>query len=131
MVEGTYIRSAGGLRYSSADMARFILALLESDEDAIRLSQEPIAGSEHGMAGFNWFRSRSPSGGLVLRASGGTFGSSSYIEIRPQEGYGLVLLTNRSGAESTLYDLAGQAWQQGQPEQRGPGLIEARSRHDR
>lgn len=112
MIEGAYIRSAGGLRYSSADMARFILALLESDEAAIRLSQEPIAGSEHPMAGFNWFRSRSPNSGLVLRASGGTFGSSSYIEIRPQEGYGLVLLTNRSGAEGALYDLAEQAWRQ-------------------
>lgn len=28
-------------------------------------------------------------------------------------------------------DLAGQAWRQGRPEQRGPGFIEARSRHDR
>lgn len=107
-----YTRSAGGLRYSSADMARFVLAQLGAADDAVRLSQQATGGGDHALAGFNWRISTSADGGRVLRTSGGTFGASSYVEIRPDVDYGIVLLTNRSGAEGALHELAEQAFQQ-------------------
>jgi len=108
---GRYILSAGGLRYSSADMARFVLAQLGAADDAVRLSQQATGGEDHAAVGFNWRISTSADSGRVLRTSGGTFGASSYVEIRPDLDYGIVLLTNRSGAEGALHELAEQAFQ--------------------
>lgn len=107
-IDSRYIRSAGGLRYSSADMARFARAQLASTSAALRLSQQATGESAGTGLGFNWRMSPGRDGALVLRASGGTFGSSSYIEVRPDAGYALVLLTNQAGVESMLYDLAVQ-----------------------
>lgn len=118
-LDNRYILSAGGLRYSSADMARFVQAQLRADRPAIRLSQSSAGGDTNPALGFNWRIAALPDGTRVLRASGGTFGGSSYVEIRPEFGYGIVLLTNRSGAESALYQLAGQFRDQSATERNG------------
>lgn len=118
-LDSRYILSAGGLRYSSADMARFVEAQLRADHPAIRLSQSSAGGDTNPALGFNWRIAASPDGTRVLRASGGTFGGSSYVEIRPELGYGIVLLANRSGAESALYQLAGQFRDQSATERNG------------
>lgn len=118
-LDSRYILPAGGLRYSSADMARFVQAQLRADHAAIRLSQQPLGGADQPALGFNWRIAASPDGTRVLRASGGTFGGSSYVEIRPELGYGIVLLANRSGAESALYQLAAQFWDTSRTERNG------------
>lgn len=119
-IEGRYILPAGGLRYSSADLARFVQAQLNRQTAAVRLSQQGTGGGQPATLGFNWHIAPGTDGGRVLRASGSTFGSSSYVEVRPDEGCGLVLLTNRSGAESALYMLAAAALQHGICSQHGP-----------
>ncbi|HEV7777045.1 MAG TPA: serine hydrolase domain-containing protein [Luteibacter sp.] len=105
--------AAGGLRYSSADMAKFLVAELAAKDAVIQLTQQPTWGDPDSLAiGFNWIVSRTIDGKRHLRASGGTFGSSSYIEMYPELGYGIVLLANRSGrAQDDLQQLADQALQ--------------------
>lgn len=102
------VLAAGGLRYSAEDMAKFLQTELASGDEAIRLTQKPFVGKpETGAVGLNWQISRNVEGALKLNASGGTFGGSSYIEIYPERGYGVVLLANRSGeTEGRLYELA-------------------------
>lgn len=102
------VLTAGGLRYSAEDMAKFLQAELASGDEAIRLTQKPVVGRpETGAVGLNWQISRNVEGALKLNASGGTSGGASYIEIYPERGEGIVLLANRSGeTEGRLYELA-------------------------
>ena len=102
---------AGGLRYSTADMAKFLAAELAAADPAIQLSQRPAWGdpARHAV-GFNWTLSQTVEGEPRLRTSGGTLGGSSYIEMYPAKGYGIVLLANRPGeAQNQMQALANQA----------------------
>ncbi|RNF83864.1 serine hydrolase domain-containing protein [Montanilutibacter psychrotolerans] len=105
------VLAGGGLRYSTADLAKFLGAQLSAKDAAIRLSQTPAWGDADNVAvGFNWIISKTIDDQLHLRHSGGTFGFSSYIEMYPQRGYGIVLLANRPGeAQGQLQELANRA----------------------
>lgn len=107
------ILPAGGLRYSTADMARFVAAELKPATPAMRLSQQPLWGKPDALAvGFNWNISRNTESDLRLQTSGGTFGSASHVEIYPALGYGIVLLANRSGdAQWHLQELADRVFE--------------------
>lgn len=102
---------AGGLRYSTADMAKFISAELAAADPAIRLTQQPAWGDPDRTAvGYNWTLSRTVDGKPRLRTSGSTFGCASYIELYPAMDYGIVLLANRPGeAQNEMQDLANRA----------------------
>jgi len=102
------VLAAGGLRYSTADMAKFLQAEMTANDPAIRLTQVPAFGTaDTGAVGFNWQISRNTEGLLKLNASGETLGSASYVELYPERGYGVVVLANRSGTtESLLYGFA-------------------------
>ncbi|GAA3752303.1 serine hydrolase [Terriglobus aquaticus] len=102
------VLAAGGLRFSVADMAKFLQTELAPAAEPIRLTQKPAFGNvETGAVGLGWQISRNVEGALKLNASGGTFGSASYVELYPERGYGIVLLANRSGdTEERLYQLA-------------------------
>lgn len=102
---------AGGLRYSTRDMAKFLTAELAAADPAIRLTQKPAWGDPGGSAmGLNWVLSRTVDNKPRLRMSGSTFGCASYIEMYPARGYGIILLANRPGeAQNDLQDLANQA----------------------
>ena len=113
LIVGRHILAAGGLRYSSADLGRFVRAQIRAQSPAIRLSQQATGGGQPATLGFNWQFASDRVHGRILRTSGGTFGSSSYVEIRPDRGCGLVLLANRSGAEGALYTLASEIWEKG------------------
>lgn len=104
-------RPAGGLRYSAADMARFIRAELAAADPALRLSQQPAWGDVDSSAvGFNWVIDKTIDSKRRLRTSGGTFGFSSYIELYPELGYGVILLANRPGeTQNQLRELADAA----------------------
>jgi CubicO group peptidase (beta-lactamase class C family) len=102
---------SGGLRYSAADLARFLLAQVAAKDPAIGLTHRPAWGDPaEGAVGFNWKLGQTAEGEPMLNTSGGTFGFSSYIELRPALGYGIVLLANRPGeAQNELETLANQA----------------------
>jgi D-alanyl-D-alanine-carboxypeptidase/D-alanyl-D-alanine-endopeptidase len=102
------VLAAGGLRFSTQDMAKFLQAELVDGDPSIQLTQRAAFGRvETGAIGFNWQITRNVEGALKLNASGGTSGGASYVEIYPERGYGLVLLANRSGeTEGLLYGLA-------------------------
>lgn len=104
------IRAAGGLRYSAADMARYIAAQLVARDPSIALTQKPAWGSpDSGAIGFHWQIAKTVDSQTYLRHGGGTFGFSSYCDFYPGQGYGIVLLVNRSGAQDTLQGLADAA----------------------
>lgn len=117
-LDAPYIAAAGGLRYSAGDMSRFLVAELAAKDPAIRLSQQLAWGDpDEGATAFNWTIDRTIDGQRRLRASGGTFGFSSYIELYPDSDYGIVLLANRPGqtqaelkafAEAALVDMRGK-----------------------
>lgn len=104
------ILASGGLRYSTADMARFLSAQLAGTDPAVRLSQQPAWGSIDKMAiGFNWRISKTVDGKRRLQHTGGTFGFSSYIEMYPELHYGIVLLVNRAGAAQDQLQVLAEA----------------------
>ncbi len=103
---------AGGLRYSTRDMAKFLTAELAATDPAIRLTQQTAWGDPEKTSamGLNWVLSRTVDNKPRLRMSGSTFGCASYIEMYPALGYGIVLLANRPGeAQNELQNLANQA----------------------
>ncbi|MBB3227863.1 CubicO group peptidase (beta-lactamase class C family) [Luteibacter sp. Sphag1AF] len=108
---GSLILPAGGLRYSSADMAQFLKGELARGNAAVDLSQKPAWGNPDDAAvAFNWIVTTTIDGSQTLRSSGGAFGYSSYIEMMPGKNYGIVLLANRPGAtQGQLADLANTA----------------------
>lgn len=103
--------AAGGLRYSTADMAKFLEAELTAADPAIRLSQQPAWGDPDNYAvGLNWVLSKTVDSKPRLRMSGSTFGCSSYIEMYPAMGYGIILLANRPGeTQNEMQELANKA----------------------
>lgn len=110
MYEAAFLM-AGGLRYSTRDMSKFLAAELAATDPAIRLTQQPAWGDPGKSAmGFNWVLSRTVDNKPRLRASGSTFGCASYMELYPALGYGIILLANRPGeTQNELQDLANQA----------------------
>lgn len=101
------IRAAGGLRYSAADMARYLSAQIAATDPAIARTHQPLFGSpETGAIGFHWVIARTADSQTYLRHSGGTFGCSSYCDFYPARRYGVVVLTNSAGAQNTAQALA-------------------------
>jgi len=105
------IRAAGGLRYSAADMARYIAGQLAARDPALALTQKPAWGSvDSGAIGFHWNIAKTVDSQTYLRHSGGTFGFSAYCDFYPGQDYGIVLLANRSGnIQNALQSLAAAA----------------------
>ncbi|WP_404366448.1 serine hydrolase [Sphingomonas sp. MMS24-J45] len=92
------IRAAGGLRYSAADMIRYITAQIAARDPAIAQTHVPLWGTADTQGiGFHWIVSKTADGIPYLQHSGGTFGFSSYCDFYPQQRYGIVLLVNRAG----------------------------------
>jgi CubicO group peptidase (beta-lactamase class C family) len=102
---------AGGLRYSTADMAGFLAAELAAADPAVRLSQRTAWGDPGQSAvGLNWTLSRTVDSKPRLRMSGSTFGCSSYIELYPAMDYGIFLVANRPGeTQNEMQELANKA----------------------
>lgn len=97
-LQGETMQSAGGLAYSARDMGQFLKGVLSSPEPALTLARKVLWGDVNDVAlGFGWQVSKTPDGMLRYRASGGTLGYSSFIEVYPRLGYGVALLSNRAG----------------------------------
>jgi serine-type D-Ala-D-Ala carboxypeptidase/endopeptidase len=111
--------AAGGLRYSAQDMARYLRLLLAPGNGAVQLSQAVrFTESADRQLAFTWVVSTPRPGLRKYRLSGGTFGSSSYIEFYPSIGYGVALMANRAAAQTQdeLQDMAERAFEDSQGE---------------
>lgn len=97
--------AAGGLRYSSSDMARYVTLQLQDSDPAVALTHQPLWGSvDEGAVGFDWNIAKTIDGKIRLNHSGGTFGFSSFMDLYPDLHYGIVLMANRSDSV-TQYQL--------------------------
>jgi CubicO group peptidase (beta-lactamase class C family) len=91
---------AGGLRYSTTDLVRYLQAHITAHQRAIVLTHQPLWGSIDSEAiGFHWVIQRASDGQVFYSHSGSTFGFASYCAFYPSERYGLALLTNRNAPE--------------------------------
>ena len=97
---GESIAPAGGLRYSARDMARYLMLQLQPDAKAVALSQRVrFPDTPDRQLALTWVVSTE--GGLQkYRMSGGTFGSSSYMEFYPALHYGVALMANRAAPDT-------------------------------
>lgn len=101
---------AGGLRYGTADMARYLQAQIVARDPAVARTQQPLWGTpDHHAIGFHWIIAKTADSQRYYRHSGGSFGCSSYCDFYPASRYGIVLLSNRSGndVQYQLEQLAG------------------------
>jgi CubicO group peptidase (beta-lactamase class C family) len=105
---GESIMPAGGLQYNARDMARYLKLQLQSNDRAVALSQRVrFSDTPDRQLALTWIISTE--GGLQkYRMSGGTFGSSSYVEFYPALQYGVALMANRA-APDTQDELQGVA----------------------
>jgi D-alanyl-D-alanine-carboxypeptidase/D-alanyl-D-alanine-endopeptidase len=89
--------AAGGQRYSTADMVRYLRYQLREQDPAVKLTHQPTWGTlEEQAIGFNWNLEKTVDSHRKLQHSGGTFGYASYCELYPDLKLGIVLLTNES-----------------------------------
>jgi serine-type D-Ala-D-Ala carboxypeptidase/endopeptidase len=101
------IRAAGGLHYSTADMARYLSAHIAASDAAMALTHQPLFGAPGAsQIGFHWVIGKTADSLVYLRHSGGTFGFSSYCDFYPAQRYGVVVLANSSNAQNTAQGLA-------------------------
>lgn len=104
------ILPAGGLRYGTADMARYLHAQIASRDPAVARTQQPLWGTpDHEAIGFHWIIAKAADSQLYYRHSGGSFGCSSYCAFYPASRFGIVLLSNRGNGDVQyqLQQLAG------------------------
>jgi D-alanyl-D-alanine-carboxypeptidase/D-alanyl-D-alanine-endopeptidase len=104
-------RPAGGLRYSAADMVKYLQYQLAEPNKAVALTHRPTWGRLDDEAiGFNWNLDQTVDSQRRLQHSGGTFGYASYCELHPERKFGIVLLANESdpGTQASLQATAGQ-----------------------
>lgn len=103
--------AAGGLRYSAADMVKYLRYQLAEKDPAVVLAHQPTWGTmEEQAIGFNWNLEKTVDSQRSLQHSGGTFGCASYCEFFPAQKFGVVLLSNESD-ESTQGSLEAVATQ--------------------
>ena len=93
----TEMQAAGGLRYSPADMLKYVAWQLNEKDEAVKLSHQPTWGSPDNTAlALNWLVDKTIDSKRRLRQSGGTFGCASYCDLYPDQNVGIVLLSNES-----------------------------------
>lgn len=89
--------AAGGLRYSTADMLKYVAYQLNEKDEAVNLSHQLTWGSPDNTAlALNWLVSKTIDSRRRLRQSGGTFGFASYCDLYPDQDLGIVLFANES-----------------------------------
>ena len=103
--------AAGGLRYSAADMVKYLRYQLAEKDPAVVLAHQLTWGNAEAQAiGFNWNLEKTVDSKRKLQHSGGTFGCASYCEFYPAQKFGIILLSNESDrtTQSSLQATAGQ-----------------------
>ncbi|OUJ74907.1 serine hydrolase domain-containing protein [Hymenobacter crusticola] len=105
------MQASGGLRYSVANMVKYLHYQLNERTKAVALTHQPTWGTPEGEAiGYNWNIAKTVDSKRTLFHSGGSFGFASHCAFYPELGLGIVLLTNESdrNTQASLYDLSDQ-----------------------
>ena len=103
--------AAGGLRYSAADMVKYLQYQLAAPDKAVALTHQPTWGRLDDEAiGFDWNLNQTVDSQRRLQHSGGTFGYASHCALYLERQFGIVLLANESdqGTQGSLQATAGQ-----------------------
>ncbi|TYZ08422.1 serine hydrolase [Hymenobacter lutimineralis] len=105
------LEPSGGLRYSAADMVKYLAYQLAESNKAVALSHQITWGRVDAEAiGLNWTMRQTPDSKRQFVHTGGTFGFASYCSFYPELGFGIVVLANESDPQTQgrLWDLAHQ-----------------------
>lgn len=103
------VEASGGLRYSTADMVKYLAHQLTETNRAMALSHQPTWGSIDEQAiSLNWTVEKTVDSKRRFQHTGGTFGFASYCSFYPELGFGIVVLANESdrGTQGRLQELA-------------------------
>ena len=101
------LAGAGALRSTAADMAKYMVAVLDPPDTrigrAIRMAREPRAELAEGRRiGLAWITIKSDQGEDLTWHNGGTGGYRSFIGLIPDAKAGIVVLTNASSSPDPL-----------------------------
>ena len=97
------IPAAGGLKSTVADMLNYLQWNLDGTNPAVALSHRAMftgTAERDDDIGLLWFSHTLPEGGSVIRHTGGSFGSTSYIAVYPDAHFAIVLLANDADAST-------------------------------
>lgn len=93
-----YFNAAGGLKSTAQDMGRYISFYLNTDNQLAKKTLTLLAGEEDGLGrAYMWNTFRLDSEGQYYHG-GGTFGTSAWISIYPEEKLGIFLVTPYASA---------------------------------
>ena len=97
LAEATALQAAAGLKYSTADMLKYLQYQVAEKDAAVRLSHQPAWGNPDSEAmALNWQLDRTIDRQRKLQTSGGAFGFASFCVLYPDTKLGIVLLANES-----------------------------------
>ncbi|HEX8426286.1 serine hydrolase [Hymenobacter sp.] len=95
------VEASGGLRYSAADMVKYLAHQLTEADKAVALSHQPTWGNiEEEAISLNWDLEKTVDNKRKFQHTGGTFGFASYCVFYPELGFGIVVLSNESDRET-------------------------------
>ena len=105
------IPAAGYIKSDISDMLKYLKLNLNEKDQAVKLAHRPLFKvSEEGAdsIGIFWFVKKSPDNQRIVYHAGGSFGTTSYCEIRPDQKSGIILISNDAspGTEDDLKKIA-------------------------
>ncbi len=108
-----HLPAAGYLKSTIADMLNYIRLNLDESNPAIGLSHQPtFKNTEEDSAdiGLFWFSKIDNMGERRVMHAGGSFGTTSYCEIIPAKGVGVIIIANDAspGTERAIRSMATQ-----------------------
>ena len=93
-----YFNAAGGLKSTAQDMGRYISFYVNTDNQLAKKTLTMLAGEEDGLGrAYMWNTFRLDSEGQYYHG-GGTFGTSAWISIYPEEKLGIFLVSPYASA---------------------------------
>lgn len=90
---GGQLQGAGALKSSVNDMLKYAQWQMAEDDEAVKLSHQPVFTSGSYSAGLNWQMVRS-GGNRLIWQEGNIDGFNSLCLVEPEQGLGLVVLAN-------------------------------------
>ncbi|MDR3022398.1 serine hydrolase domain-containing protein [Chryseobacterium sp.] len=104
----TIMAPAGGILSTTGDLVKYIQYHLDENNTYVKRSHTPLVKNEGDAIGLYWRLHTNEDGTQTVFHTGGTFGFSSVLQVRPSKNMGVVILSNESDGESQgkLYDIA-------------------------
>jgi serine-type D-Ala-D-Ala carboxypeptidase/endopeptidase len=96
-----YDAPAFGIKSTIEDMARYVRYQLDEHDPAVKLTHQITLGDINYFAwGWNWFMNKRADDKLKIHEDGTTFGFTANVLLYPEQGFGVVLLTNECDRNS-------------------------------